>query len=237
MVSRTRMIELVKAFDAEAVAAGLAASPGLMSWRDERERNWLHLACATPLARDGRDAQASIRTADALLGLGFGLDDHAFTEGAWRATPLWFAIARGENRPLTEHLLRLGAYPGYCLWAASFLDDPGLVRLLVRHGADPNDPLLPGEPPLCAAVGWSKFRAAQALLEAGADPDYVTPNGASALHAMLRKGSDKAHFAMFVAAGARGDIPDATGQTAIEILKRKRDPDFHRIAEALRTVS
>ena len=31
-----------------------------------------------------------------------------------------------------------------------------------------------------------------------------------------------------------GDIPDEKGITAVEIMRRKRDPDFHKIAVQLR---
>ncbi|WP_163078698.1 ankyrin repeat domain-containing protein, partial [Acinetobacter baumannii] len=77
--------------------------PDLLGHRDERGRSWLHLACATP--------GTGVAMADLLLGLGLALDDAAFTEGAWRATPLWFAVARGSNHPLAEHLLACGADP------------------------------------------------------------------------------------------------------------------------------
>ena len=38
---------------------------------------------------------------------------------------------------------------------------------------------------------------------------------------------------MLVAHGARGDIPNADGVTAIDIMRKKRDPDFHALAEEL----
>ncbi len=51
---------------------------------------------------------------------------------------------------------------------------------------------------------------------------------------MIAKGSAPGHFAMFVRAGARGDIPDAEGRTAIDLLRRKRDPAYRAIADRLR---
>ena len=73
------------------------------------------------------------------------------------------------------------------------------------------------------------------LLELGADPNYRDSRGMTALHYMLRKGSDKTHFAMLLAHGARGDIGNAQGVTAIDLLSRKRDPAFHRMAKKLAT--
>jgi hypothetical protein len=79
MVSKTSMLPLVRAFDWKAVDAGLTEKPQLVTHRDERGRNWLHVCCATSL--DGRDPTSSCRTADVLLAHGIDLLDHAFTEG------------------------------------------------------------------------------------------------------------------------------------------------------------
>ena len=86
MVSRTRLTELVKALDAEAVAAGLDESPQLLGWRDQRGRGWLHLACGGNVAGDPELAAAAVRTADVLIARGQGIEEAAFTEGEWRAT-------------------------------------------------------------------------------------------------------------------------------------------------------
>lgn len=67
----------------------------------------------------------------------------------------------------------------------------------------------------------------------GANPDFRDRKGRTALHLMLKKGSAPEHFAMFVRAGARADIPDADGRTVIALLRRKRDPAYRAIADAL----
>ena len=212
--------------------AALAAKPALLGARDRRGRNWLHLCCATP-PDQGRTAEASIRTADLLLELGLGLEDPAFTEGEWKATPLWHAIGWGQNLALAEHLLKLGAAPHYCLFAAVWNKDCAAISLLLAHGARANDDCVPGESPLLGAVKWSRFGPAEALLEAGADPNFRDPKGMTALHYMLKKGSDKRYFRLFARFGARGDIADADGRTAAGIMRRKKDPEFHRIADEL----
>ena len=93
----------------------------------------------------------------------------------------------------------------------------------------------PGETPLLGAVAWSKFGPAEELLAAGADPDFRNPEGDTALHLMLRKGSPIEALRLFARFGARGDIPDAQGRTPAAILRRKRDPAFHVLAGELRT--
>jgi hypothetical protein len=60
-------------------------------------------------------------------------------------------------------------------------------------------------------------------------------NGRIPLHCMLKKNSDEPHFRMIVRNGARGDIPDHSGQTAAEIMGRKRSLAFRRMASQLTT--
>lgn len=229
MVSKTSLRDTVRGFRFEQLRADLAARPDLLMVRDERGRNWLHLCCGTA----GGSAADSIRTADLLLGLGLGLEDPAFTEGEWQATPLWFAIAHGKNLPLAAHLLGLGSTPRHCLFAAVWNEDREAIRLLLRHGADVDEDSTPGETPLLGAVAWSRFGPAEELLEAGANPDFRNPAGDTALHLMLRKGSPIEAFRLFARHNARGDIADAKGQTAAMILRRKRDPEFRALADGL----
>jgi hypothetical protein len=231
MVSKSSLNESVRAFRWQEVGDALAARPDLLNVVDEKGRNWLHHCCRSPLA--ARDSADSIITADMLMRLGLGLDAPAFREGEWQATPLWFAISWGRNLPLAEHLLKLGANPNFCLFAASWNGDRAAIRLLLDHGADIEDGAARGETPLLGAVAWSRFGPAEELLLAGADPDWRNPKGATALHMMLKKGSAPEHFQLFARHGARGDIPDAEGRTAVEILRRKRDPAYRAVADAL----
>jgi uncharacterized protein len=232
MVSKTRMIELVKAHDAAAVAAGLDETPNLLTWRDERGRNWLHLCCGRNVEGNAPRAKASVRTADALIARGLSIEDAAFTEGAWRATPLWFSVARGKNIKLAEHLLELGARPAYSMHAAAFNNDLATMRLLAAHG-HAVDEYGDGDTPFLFMIKWSRFATAEALLDLGADVNARDEKGQTALHVMLKKNSDKAHFERLLRRGARGDIPGSDGETAIDLLRRKRDPHFLRMAEEL----
>jgi hypothetical protein len=230
VISKTAMLALVKGFRAGEVDKGLAENPGLLSFRDERGRNWLHICCGQK-AKKGREKD-SIKTAEVLLQHGLGINGAAFSEGAWQATPVWYAIGRGENLALAEFLLKRGASPEHSLWAAGFNKDIPAIRLLVKHGAN-LEAVAEETTPLLGAVKWSQFGPAEALLEHGADPDYRDRHGMTALHYMLKKGSDKKHIAMLVAHGARGDIADKAGVTAIDILRRKKDPDLRKLADRL----
>ena len=231
MISKTAMTELVRGFCAGDVDHALTDSPRLKSVRDKRGRNWLHLCCAQKLKRN--QEEASIQTAEVLLRHGFKASEPAFTEGSWKATPVWFAIGRGENLALAECLMKRGADPNHSLWAAGFRNDIEAIRLLVRHGARLED-VVEDTTPFLGAVRASKFGPAEELLRLGANPNFRDSRGMTALHYMLKKNSDKRHFAMLIRHGARGDLKSKDGWTAAEVMARKRDRDFQKMAEQLR---
>jgi len=224
------MLALVKSFRTAEVGAALDESPELLAFRDERGRNWLHVCCATKPAK--AKLRDSVKTAEVLLRKGLELDREAFREGAWKATPLWFAIARGENLALAEFLLGRGCDPNHCLWAAAFRSNLPAIRLLVSHGARLDDSV-EDETPFLAAVKTSHFDAAEELLRLGADPNHRDSGGMTALHYMLKKNSDPAHFAMLLAHGARADIANAKGERALELLARKKAPAFRKLVAGL----
>ncbi len=228
MVSKTSMLPLVRAFDWKAVDAGLREKPPLVDHRDARGRNWLHVCCATSL--DSRNPESSIRTADVLMAHGIDFRGHAFTEGPWRATPVWYCVAFGRNLALAEHLMKLGASPQYSLYAAAYNRDTDAIRSLVRHGAYIEERSGQGETPFLGAVGWSHFEAAAALLACGANVDAANDRGMTAAHMMLKKGSDYEHFELLARYGARFDLPNQDGVTAAEVMLRKRDPRFRALA-------
>jgi hypothetical protein len=233
MISKTSLTALVKEFRSKEVDDALAERPDLLSIRDERGRNWLHLCCGVNPKRAKLKPEDSVKTAEVVLRHGLDLNQEAFTEGAWKATPLWFAIARGENLMLAEFLLKRGANPNYCLWAAAFVENIEAIRLLIRYGANVNDPSDVQESPFLSAIKWSHFKAAEELLKLGADVDYQDRTGMTALHYMVKKSSDKKYFAMMIAHGARGDIRNKDGVTAAELMRKKRDPQFQKMADQL----
>jgi len=235
------MLAMIRLMDCRGVARALEENAELLTYRDPKGRNWLHLCCGVDIGADQRKAADSIKTAEVLVNSGLSINQEAFTEGKWKATPLWFAIARGRNLPLAEYLLKRGANPNYCLWAAAFNRDVPAIRLLVRHGADVNDSsgddLAENESPFLGAIKWSHFEAAEVLLKLGADVNYQDRKGMTALHYMLKKGSDKRFFPMLIAHGARGDLRNGQGVCAAELMRKKRDGDFRKMAEQLRTRS
>jgi hypothetical protein len=145
---------------------------------------------------------------------------------------VWYCIGRGENLALAEFLLKRGADPDHALWAASFRGDLAAIRLLVKHGAD-LEAVAENTTPFLGAVSWSKFVPAEELLKLGSNPNYIDHKGMTALHYMLKKNSDAKHIAMVVRHGARGDIKNREGVTAIDLLRRKRNPALRKLADML----
>jgi len=56
-------------------------------------------------------------------------------EGDFRATPVWYATARGENLALVRFLLARGTDASPCLWAAVWRDDAVLLGASRREAA------------------------------------------------------------------------------------------------------
>ena len=232
MASKTKLLALIRSLKWKEADAALEESPELLAYRDERGRNWLHIACGVSVKDGKRNARDVVKMADVLLKRGLDINQPAFTEGSWHATPLWYAIGRGENLPLAKYLLDHGSSPNHCLWAAAFLNNLPAIRLLIERGANANA-VTEDESPFLFAIKWSHFEAAEELLKHGADPNYRDSKGMTALHYMLKKSSDAKHFRMLLRYGLRGDIGDKAGLTAIDIMRRKKDPQLRAIAEEL----
>jgi len=222
-MSKTSLTARVRALDPAGVAAELDAEPSLLRVVDNRGRSWLHLCCGVDVSARPASAAAAVAIAAGLLDRGLGLDDAAFTEGEWRATPLWYAVGRGRNLDLARFLLEQGCDPNHTLFAAAFNADLAAIDLLLDHGAD-IDPVTEDETPFFGAVKWSRFPSAWRLASRGADVNFQDSRGRTALHRMLAKRSDLVHLQALAAFGPRVDLPDASGVTAADLLARRRDP-------------
>jgi hypothetical protein len=132
-----------------------------------------------------------------------------------------------ENLACTRLLLEHGARIDgtNALYRSLDLDNLGALKLLLEHGGDPNElarnpPLTDwGSPLLWAIRRRRSCQHAEALLNAGADPSTLTPNGASAYRLALQfglgevaellgargKAESISEEEQFVAACARGD--------------------------------
>ncbi|MBV8368749.1 MAG: ankyrin repeat domain-containing protein [Candidatus Eremiobacteraeota bacterium] len=228
-VTKTALLAFVRSLDWTAVKAALAGRPELLKYCGKRGENLLHVCCGIDIAKRGLRPADSIKTAQVLLDAGLDIDREAFREGTWKATPLWYAVGRGKNLLLAKYLLKRGANPEYCMWAAAFNDSPAAIRLLVAAAAE-IDPAR-GDTPLMFAVKWSRFAAAKALLECGANANVQDRSGKTALHYMVKKRSDAKHIRMFLEHGANPYLEDRDGMTVHTALSRARDPRYRELGK------
>jgi ankyrin repeat protein len=180
--SKTALFEAAKAWDASRVRTILGGAPALISATDPRGRMALHLACGVRPGGKGLGEPSGIRTATVLLEAGANLEAAVTMEEDeedFRATPVWYAVARGENLPLVRFLLKHGADASYSLWAAVWRDDAVLMRELLKRrprldlGAH-------GETPIFYAARL-QLKTLDLLIAAGADPSIRDRRGRDAV--------------------------------------------------------
>jgi hypothetical protein len=97
-ISRTALLGRVKAFDVEAVRRGVAESPGLLTWRDERGRSFLHIICATPPTTPAQ-VQASVAIAGARTDIRDPKGQIAREIMGRKKDPAFRALAEGSVQP------------------------------------------------------------------------------------------------------------------------------------------
>ena len=181
--SKTALFDAAKRWDAAAVKKILTLAPELAKATDPQGRTALHMACAVKPGSAKLGEAHGIKTVTTLLAAGDGLENAVpmgEDEGDFRATPLWYAVSRGENRPLVRFLLKRGADASYSLWAAVWRDDARLCRELIA--AKPHLNLRAhGETPIFFAARLKRLRALDVLIEAGADPAIADKRGRDAV--------------------------------------------------------
>jgi len=182
--SKTALFAAATAWDEAAVASMLTTNPELVAATDPRGRAALHLACSVKPASNPLLAESNgVVTATRLLEAGADLEADVpmnEDEGDFRATPLWYAVARGENLPLVDFLLRRGANPSYSLWAAVWRDDEPLCRTLLKFKPE-LDLRAHGETPIFYAARLKRLRTLSLLIDAGADPAIADEKGRNAV--------------------------------------------------------
>lgn len=221
-MSKTRLFEAVKLLDLKEVKQIIAAKPLLLTVRDDRGRNLLHLACSVECEDVGQPESAAIRTVAFLLDSGLDIEEEG---GAGRdlCKPIWFAVCRGRNAPLVKYMIKRGAEPTG-LYAAGWWEDINILNLLMDAGADKE--VVVGVTPFLACWGWKKFKAAKALVLKGANVNVQDERGRTALHIGIEKEFDPDLLKWLVQHGASPDIADREGITARLKASRKRNKKF-----------
>ena len=225
-MSKARLFQAIKALDVDAVTALLDAQPALTRVIDDRRRNPLHFLCSLPA--DPKTSSRSLALARRLLDAGLDVNAPAFIEGAFRATPLWYAISRGQNLPLARFLLKHGSTPENSLWAAAFANNVEAIDLLVRSGAS-LDPVTEDETPFLGAIKWSRFTAAERLLRHGANVNFQNSKGVTALHMVLKKNSAPTPVEVLLRLGADPTIRSKDGKSPLDLVAKRRDKTYFNL--------
>jgi uncharacterized protein len=181
--SKTTLFAAAKGWDAAAVNSIVSAAPTLIDAADPQGRTALHIACAVKPGGDKLGEPNGIDTVTVLIEAGADLEravPMAEEEGDFRATPLWYAVARGENLPLVQYLLQRGADASYSLWAAVWRDDAVLCRELLKFNPRLNL-RAHGETPIFYSARLKRLKALGLLIAAGADPTIPDPQGCDAV--------------------------------------------------------
>ena len=222
MVSKTRLIEAVKALDLEETRRILEAKPELQAVWNDQGRNLLHLACSADCKKLKKPESAAARMVTFLLDRGLDIEAEGGA-GPDLCKPIWFATARGRNLTVVKLLIDRGAQPNG-LYAAGWWEDIKILNALVDAGADKE--VVVGVTPFLACWGWKRFKAAKALALQGANVNVQDKRGRTALHIGVEKEFDPALLRWLVKHGASPDIPDREGVTARVKASRKRNKKF-----------
>lgn len=181
--SKTSLFTAAKIWDEASVAAALSKAPELIGATDPQNRTALHLACSVKPGSAQLAEPHGIRTVTTLLGAGADLEGEVpmdEDEGDFRATPIWYAVARGENLPLVTFLVKRGANSSYSLWAAVWRDDDAMCRVLLK--AKPQlDLQAHGETPIFYAARLKRLKTLGLLIDAGANPAVADFKGRDAV--------------------------------------------------------
>ncbi|MEO8635251.1 MAG: ankyrin repeat domain-containing protein [Gemmatimonadales bacterium] len=180
----------------------------------------LHYCAASAMYRQSVvAAERQRRIAHALLAAGADPNARFLYCGTSPLAPLYFAAGQHDNPELVELLLRAGADPqdGEGIWHASDARHVGALAVFERLVPPA---VLAAEATRCLVqqLRFGLVRGAAWLLAHGADPNVVDPEqGDAALHAAARSGAGKATIELLQRFGARQDLRNRDGKTARQL--------------------
>lgn len=141
--------------------------------------------------------------------------------------------------------------------AAGVAHNEALTRLLLAHGADPNDEEVPYHAPegydngalralvesgrltadslatmLLRKHDWHDLEGVEYLLASGADPNRMTHWGKTALHQAVLRDNDIAIIRAVLEAGGDALLPDRSGVTAAALASRRGRRDILELLAA-----
>jgi uncharacterized protein len=192
--------------------------------RDERGRTPLHYVAFSGLWRDaGIGSAPALACARLLIDRGAELDAEEQVgdeDENFHATPLWRAVGWQKHAALARLLLEAGANPNNAVFAATFDGTEALLELLNEFNADWNLPH-EGDTPIIELMYYKRPAAVPWLLAHGADPNYRGRKKLTALHYAAMQGVKEDYVAALLKAGAKRDLKDSDGKTALDHAREK----------------
>ena len=242
-MSKTSLVEAIKAFDLDQVRKDLRKNPELKDFHTDRGFNLLQLCCSRPAADDRAAAGRQLRLAKWLVREGFDPRVVYMTkpgeDGEADPTPLslvFIAIARAQNNALARFFIEQGAAP-MGLFAAAWWGNWEILEDLVTHGENIN--LFVGATQLHMAVAVlqrgtegkpalarRRLQTVEEFLRLGADPNIPDHRGDTMLHLALDRGFDVSFLTLLRRHGANPDVKGKDGRTVRQIAARKRDKRY-----------
>lgn len=223
--------DLVQRWEAKALREALVARPSFATMVAPNGMTPLHRCCRTNLKKSGLKAAASIATAKALLDAGAEINKVRIImdDGEeFRATPLWYAVAWGQNFPLAKFLLEQGSDPNHCLFASTWAKDVKLTELLLSYGAEV-DPVAFGDTPLTGILKVRRPACAQLLIDHGADINHRDSSGSTVLHQAVKKKFTQKQVQAILELGADPKITNLKGETPAQLARRLTQPGLAKL--------
>jgi len=147
-----------------------------------------------------------------------GADVRARTQSWNHEVDAVYFAASAKNKALFELLLEHGADANEALVPALWNATEEFANLAMAHGADPDRAVAEGKPLLNELIRWGQIRQALWLLERRADPNLPDARGWTAVHQAASRGNERMMRAVLEAGG---DLTrrDNSGDTPMDIAE------------------
>jgi ankyrin repeat protein len=218
-MNKKAFIKSVRKWDLNTVKAALAEDSRLASYADQNGKRPLHHCAEANAQKTGLRVADSIKTARALISAGADVNAVRviMDEGEeFHARPLWYAVAWGKNLELARFLLDNGADPNGCMFAAAWDENIEIAKLLHSRGAE-IDPVAQGETPLLLIIKSWRLKLLDWLIANGADINFQSPNGYSALHFAIKRKYTAEQIQLLLDHGANPLLKAKDGSTPISL--------------------
>lgn len=196
---------------------------GLSLEVDISDRTPLHYVALSGMWREV-GASSSLDCAALLINIGHDVDEvqEIPDEGeVFEATPLWYAVAYSQNIELIDFFLEHGANPNPAVFAATYLGDLEIVRLLHQYDADWNIKFA-GRTPLQDLLIYRRTKLVPWLMDNGAHVDLRDPNGRTALHIAAMNGCKPNLLQKIIDHGGELSAKDDDGHTPLDLARKRK---------------